>query len=958
MSQTNFNWSPDHPRFLADVTGDRLADIVGFGPDGVWVGLNNGDGTFQEPKLVVVDLGFNDGWRVDRHPRFLADLTGDGCADIVGFGDAGVFVALNDGRRPQVATPLGAAVAGSAKIPTGALFGGSQTVGVNSGNGTFQAPKFALADLGFNSGWRVDRHPRFLADLTGDGRADIVGFGDAGVIVALSNGNGTFQEARFVLADMGFNSGWRVDRHPRFLADLTGDGRADIVGFGDAGVFVALNNGNGTFQAPRLVVADLGFNSGWRVDQHPRFLADLTGDSRADIVGFGDAGVFVALNNGNGTFQAPRLVVADLGFNSGWRVDRHPRFLADLTGDGRADIAGFGDAGVFVALNNGNGTFQAPQFMLADLGFNSGWRVDQHPRFLANLTGDARAEIVGFGDDGVWRALNNGKGAFPKAQFTLREFGRNSNRDLVIHEEVVRDHRKSPIKHIFVLMLENRSFDHMLGFSGITGTDIATGQPTTVDGLKGTEGNSFKGTRFTVRTGAPDVEKAGPAHEFDDVLEQLCGPDAVYPRGGAYPEVNNTGFVSSYATREGAAAAGDVMRCFGPDQLPVLNALAREFLVCDRWFSSMAGPTQPNRMFTHAATSGVFDDSPSDFETVTAETTPNVPILSDAIEGALSLFGVHSAIGGFEFAGGNIFDKLRETGVKFRIYADDPFPDVAQHDGVSIVLDIEEFEEFAGDLKDPSFDAGYVFIEPKYDALLSDYGDGNSQHPVGSVAAGERFIKATYEAIRNSPIWEKSVLVITWDEHGGYYDHVAPGSALPTGSTGRDHGFTFEQLGPRVPAVIVSPLIPKNAISHLRLEHASIIETLIEIFGLTRLEDSRVARVGVSGFGHFVTDSGPRTDAPLTLPSGLAAFAAKPRVAFRDSVSSTPDALLSEDPDGDLAMLIANVVFRHLQVEPGRRDAILARERALRTHGDLLTYAKEVDALVRAARVKAGLVKS
>ena len=97
---------------------------------------------------------------------------------------------------------------------------------------------------------------------------------------------------------------------------------------------------------------------GWRVEQHPRFLADLTGDGRADIVGFGDDGVWVSFNNGDGTFQAPHQVLSNFGFNlGGWRVDRHPRFAVDLTGDGRADIIGFGDRGVSVALNNGSGGF-------------------------------------------------------------------------------------------------------------------------------------------------------------------------------------------------------------------------------------------------------------------------------------------------------------------------------------------------------------------------------------------------------------------------------------------------------------------------------------------------------------------------------------------------------------------------------------------------------------------------
>ena len=104
-------------------------------------------------------------------------------------------------------------------------------------------------------------------------------------------------------------------------------------------------------QKPRRVMNNFGYGArGWRVEQHPRFLADLTGDGRADIVGFGNAGVYVALNKGDGTFRAPQLVVPNFGYGAGgWRVDRHPRFLADLTGDGRADIVGFGNAGVYVA---------------------------------------------------------------------------------------------------------------------------------------------------------------------------------------------------------------------------------------------------------------------------------------------------------------------------------------------------------------------------------------------------------------------------------------------------------------------------------------------------------------------------------------------------------------------------------------------------------------------------------
>jgi hypothetical protein len=86
-----------------------------------------------------------------------------------------------------------------------------------------------------------------------------------------------------------------VDKHPRFLADTTGDGRADIVGFGEAGVYVSRLLANGNFEPPGLVITNFGYTAGgWRVDMHPRFLADTTGDGRADIVGFGYAGVYVS----------------------------------------------------------------------------------------------------------------------------------------------------------------------------------------------------------------------------------------------------------------------------------------------------------------------------------------------------------------------------------------------------------------------------------------------------------------------------------------------------------------------------------------------------------------------------------------------------------------------------------------------------------------------------------------
>jgi phospholipase C len=423
MSWTGQSWGPEQPRFVADLTGDGRADIVGFGLDGVWASLNTGAGGFLPPNMVLSGFNFHTGWTVEKHPRFLADLTGDGRADIVGFGDAGVWTA------------------------------------VNNGDGTFGSMRFVIGDLGYNQGWRVDQHPRFVVDITGDRKADIVGFGDAGVWIALGNGDGTFQAPRFVVADLGYNQGWRVDQHPRFVVDVTGDGKADIVGFGDAGVWVAIGNGDGTFQAPRLVLNGFDAAQGWQAAKHLRIPGDLNGDRRADIVGFGDAGVYSAISNGDGTFAAPTFILAGMGYNDGWRIENHPRFAADVTGDGKADLVGFGDDGVWVSVTGGTDV----KLVLAGFCYNQGWRVPLHPRYLADLNGDRKADIVGFGDAGVWIALSNGDGSFQPAVFVLADFGAHAGpvvQSITVDFHTTDDDLNSDsLLHVFVKNRSNDSSD-------------------------------------------------------------------------------------------------------------------------------------------------------------------------------------------------------------------------------------------------------------------------------------------------------------------------------------------------------------------------------------------------------------------------------------------------------------------------------------------------------------------
>ena len=460
-------------------------------------------------------------------------------------------------------------------------------------------------------------------------------------------------------------------------------------------------------------------------------------------------------------------------------------------------------------------------------------------------------------------------------------------------DPIIRDHRKSKIKHVFVLMLENRSFDHMLGFSGITGIDAATGRPTAIDGLNGSESNSYNGVTYPVVRGAPDRAPYDPPHGFPGVLEQLCGEGAAYVSGAPYPPINNSGYVSIYAKSHPEQPDG-AMQCFTPDQVPVLTALAREFAVCDRWFCSMPGPTEPNRWFVHAGTAGFFDEGPTHREYAEAFSTP---------------------WSGIAFSQGTIFDRLKEAGKKWRVYACDSFPNVAMLKGVSRTFDIDDFEDFASDVASPSYDAAYTFIEPSYDAF-DDYEGGNSGHPLGSVKSGELLIKQAYEALRRSPLWESSVLIITYDEHGGFYDHVAPPATRPTGSKGRKFGFTFDQLGPRVPAVVISPLIPRNLIDHRTYEHSSVVSTLVRLFDLKDVGRSPFA----SDLKSLASLDVARTDAPMTLPSPMgAAFARVVTTPFERAVPKRPEKLLADDPTGRIAATIQSGLAQHLEVTPAER---------------------------------------
>ena len=397
----------------------------------------------------------------------------------------------------------------------------------------------------------------------------------------------------------------------------------------------------------------------------------------------------------------------------------------------------------------------------------------------------------------------------------------------------------SAVQHIVVLMLENRSFDHMLGFLyADLGNVSPAGQP--FEGLTGTEANSDSaGEKFTVTRISPKQKYAyfmpgvDPGEGYADTNAQLFGK-ATAP---VPPVATCTGFVTSFASilkpgsHVGKVLPGTVpqsiMGIFPPDMLPVLSGLARGFAVCDHWFSSVPTETMPNRAFAVAGTSqGVMDDKTKSF------TCPS-------IFGVLSNHDVSWAIYGYDQEPLTRLD----------------FPDTldASDDHFGLFTDFQAAAA-AGTL--PAF----TFLEPSWSST------GNSQHPNYDVALGEQLIHDVYYALRNGPGWSSTLLVITYDEHGGCYDHVPPPrGATPPDATAAPDGFDFERFGVRVPTVLVSPLIPAGTVFRVPtgatpLDHTSILKTVETRWSLPALTARDAAAVHV---GNVLTLSVPRTDDPL-----------------------------------------------------------------------------------------------
>jgi len=351
------------------------------------------------------------------------------------------------------------------------------------------------------------------------------------------------------------------------------------------------------------------------------------------------------------------------------------------------------------------------------------------------------------------------------------------------------------IKHLVVLMLENRSFDHMLGWLQSPNYQI--------DGLDGSQFNLDANNQKVLAT--KDASYSGDydpdvAHDFLDVCQQLFGTQNIQP--GTLPTPNMSGFVKNYGSVSGSIdKSHHVMKCFDPQKLPVLTTLAQQYAVCTRWFSSVPGPTLPNRAYAHGAT---------------------------------SVGHVDMTINWWKESK-TIYELLVDHGFTAKIYYTDSTIALTYGGmiGRQSEFFIPDFRAFFDDCRNNNL-PNYCFLEPRYNATTGDDPIAASdQHPDHDVAEGETLIHDVYKAITSNPeTWNDTLLVIVYDEHGGLFDHIPPPATVsPDGINSKDPFFAFDRLGVRVPAILISPYIEPGTIINDRIfDHSSLAATAQQIF--------------------------------------------------------------------------------------------------------------------------------
>jgi phospholipase C len=457
------------------------------------------------------------------------------------------------------------------------------------------------------------------------------------------------------------------------------------------------------------------------------------------------------------------------------------------------------------------------------------------------------------------------------------------------------------INHIVQLMLENRSFDHMLGFLYAGAGNVSpTGQA--FEGLTGSESNTDASgnavTVFQIDHTAPAayfMPGADPGEGYSNTNVQLFGSG----KPPSPPVATNTGFVTNFADAiaydqrskrsvEAGTTPSSIMGAFPPAALPVLSGLAAGFAVCDYWYSSVPTETFPNRAFACAATSqGHMNDATSSFT-------------------VQSIFGLMTA---------------HSLSWKIYGYTEEPltrknFPDTLSAPDSCVGL----FADFQSDAAAGTLPQ-YSFLEPSWGSA------GNSQHPNYDVSLGEKLIQDVYNAVRNGPGWDQTLLFITYDEHGGLYDHVAPPSgATPPDTTPGEFGFDFTRFGVRVPVVLVSPLIPAGTVFRVPagttpLDHTSVLKTIETRWGLPALSARDAAAPDV---GDVLSLAAARTDDPLAGVTAPTSTGANPAAA-EVSHLQLANAQLTSDLQVPLSELRTAPLLANMQTPTDYHNYIAAR---------------------------------
>jgi len=399
-----------------------------------------------------------------------------------------------------------------------------------------------------------------------------------------------------------------------------------------------------------------------------------------------------------------------------------------------------------------------------------------------------------------------------------------------------------PIEHWIVVMMENRSFDHIFGYLNRLNPEI--------EGLKGDEFNQYNPTdqnspKEYVNSHSPDVDP-NLGHTVDDSTQQIFG---IKTPTSDSPALMN-GFVAN-AEFLSAGWGKSVMSSFNETSLPVISTLAMEFTLFDHWHASVPGPTEVNRAYLYSTTSnGLGSNDPDTLSYGLPQKT--------------------------------IMTSLSDKGYSWKVYYQ-MFPTALFMEELRwFPLQFETTVGFFDDCKNGLL-PNFTLVEPRYFGI-TDILPANDQHPSHDMVEGEKLLKEIYEAVRASPLWNTTALIITYDEHGGYYDHVPTPLNVPNpdGKVSQNPDFDFKRLGIRVPTIVISPWVEKGFVEHKskgpmsdsEYEHSSVASTLKKVYNLPNLT-KRDEWAGT--FEHiFLSRSSPRTDCPTTLPEPAKYFAPKP----------------------------------------------------------------------------------